>query len=227
MKQKPWAYTKLKTHEQCPRQCAWRYGDTKRPFVETEAIKWGNQVDTALAVRITGGKLPESMQAYEFIGKTTDEARRLGASVIPKYKFGLTRELAACDYWHPQVWFRGEMDLALVGGNYAAIMDWKTGKEKDDPTQLALYAGVGFQYWPAVKIITTSFVWLKTGNRTKEQYWREGQDEIWQDILPRVKRMEEDLESKDDWREFDPKPSGLCPWCPVLECEFHPPGSKA
>src|SRR5437868_5355828 len=163
MKLKPWAYTHLKTFEQCPRQYAFKYGDVKRPFVETEEIKWGNQVDTALACRIEGAPLPMAMQPYEYIGKVVDKAKATGASILAKHKFGLTRELVPCGFWDNEVWFRGEMDLAMVGGTFASINDWKTGKPRSDDTQLSLYAGAGFQMWPDVKMIHAQFVWLQTG----------------------------------------------------------------
>jgi hypothetical protein len=39
---------------------------------------------------------------------------------------------------------------------------------------------------------------------------------IWQEMMPRIRRMELARENE----KFPPTPSGLCAWCPHATCEF-------
>lgn len=212
----PWSYSHLSAFEQCPRKHRHTYVLKDVPYVETEERKWGNQVDAALAARARGVQLPPTMKPYEYIGTFLDGVVAAKAQVLPKFKFGVTKELTPTTFFAKDVWYRGEMDLAVIGSKKAWLRDYKTGKPRNDGTQLALYAGVGFNFWLNVEVIDASFDWLLTKRLSTETYTRASRHLIWADLMPRIVKMERaTLDGGDD----TPIPSPLCAWCPVHSCE--------
>ena len=135
-----------------------------------------------------------------------------------EYKIGLTKSLKPTGFFDKDVWLRCVVDYGNVLPTKVALLDWKTGKPKEDFDQLGLFAGAGFALYPHVETINTAYVWLKNGTMTTKSFHRdEIRDEVWTPMLHRVSRMEELIgEGK-----FDPRPSGLCrKHCPVKQCEF-------
>jgi len=117
------------------------------------------------------------------------------------------------------VWVRGIIDLGVVGSKEALLLDWKTGKHRPDSYQLMLFAAFAFAFYPWIDRVTTGFIWLKDSKFDKETFTRDQVTEIWNEFLPRIKRLE--LAFSDD--RWQAKPSGLCKnWCPVGRnlCEF-------
>jgi len=106
----------------------------------------------------------------------------------------------------------------LVGINY--MVTHNTGKRKPSD-QLSLYAAYIFSHYENVDTVTTSFVWLKENKLDNETFTRDKMGEIWQNLMPRITRLERAYE-KNSWPA---KPSGLCPWCPLgrERCEFWKP----
>lgn len=92
------------------------------------------------------------------------------------------------------------------------IVTHNTGKAKPESSQLKLSAAFVFHTRPYVQKVSTSFVWLKENTTTKETFTRDQLPDIWQEFLPRVRRLE--IAFQDD--KWEAKPSGLCKsWCPV------------
>jgi hypothetical protein len=99
------------------------------------------------------------------------------------------------------------------------LVTHNTGKRKVDSDQLKLFAAMAFAHYPWVEKVVTGFIWLKEGKFDKESFTREQVPDIWNEFLPRVKRVELAYE-QDKWPA---KPSGLCKaWCPAGKplCEF-------
>ena len=84
-----------------------------------------------------------------------------------------------------------------------------------------LFVGFGFIAYPQVKVIDTAFLWLPDKKVDRETFKREDAADIWGTFLPRVKRMEMAYNEGPD--AHPKKPSGLCGWCPVKDCEFWKP----
>jgi hypothetical protein len=103
----------------------------------------------------------------------------------------------------------------LVGDEF--LVTHNTGKKK--PTeQLALYAAYTFHHFPNVDWVQTAFVWLKDRKMTKEVFTRERVHVVWNNLLPRAKKLEAAYE-RDIWPA---KPSGLCKaWCNVMSCQYN------
>jgi RecB family exonuclease len=132
-------------------------------------------------------------------------------------QIAFTRELALTEWFAKDVYGRVVWDLALVGEHHAVIIDYKTGKKKDDPFQLQIFAAVGFIKYPTLRSVETRYVWTNGSPTTSKSYSREDVPWMWNEILPRVERIETAVQRG----QYDPRPSGLCRWCPVRECEHN------
>jgi ATP-dependent exoDNAse (exonuclease V) beta subunit len=114
-------------------------------------------------------------------------------------------------------WTRGVIDLLVVNGEEAAVIDYKTGKFKPSE-QLHLYAGYVFSHYEQVQAVKTAFVWLKEKRFSRETIQRKDLPSVWVPLLERAKKLQSAYE-RNSWPA---RPSGLCRgWCPVTKCEFY------
>ena len=210
-----WTYSSLTQYETCPR----RYYLTRvtKQITEppTEATLWGSRVHEQLETALRDGT-PLPKDTAHLQGVVDSVASKPGDHLI-EFK------LSVCQSFSPSpwdaAWCRGIVDYGVVGKSKGVFLDWKTGKRRPGSEQLALYAAMGFAYFPQLEQIQTGFVWVKEKKLDKQMFTRQQSGEIWQGFLPRVNRLERAY-AKDSW---PPKPSGLCrSWCPVGKalCEF-------
>lgn len=217
-KQQAWSYSSLTAYETCP----WRYYLTKvaKTVVEpqTDATLWGNRVHKAFEHRIGDG-LPftDELSHYEPIAQTI-LTRAKGKTVATEQKIALNNSFREVKYFDKSVWLRAVLDLSIERGTKATIIDYKTGKKVHDTQQLQLSAAVYFATRPWIDEITNVFIWLKTGEISKEKFVKEDAPGIWNEFIPRVNRLQQSI----DLDKFPKRPSGLCrAWCPVgkAKCE--------
>ena len=99
-----------------------------------------------------------------------------------------------------------------------------TGKVKDNPTQLQLFAAMVLWHYPEVQKVKTSFVWLAYNEVTNSHYERRFLGALWRALEPRFLRVQETIELG----VFKTKPSGLCGWCPASQIcpDARPPRRK-
>ena len=96
------------------------------------------------------------------------------------------------------------------------IVDYKTGKQKDDDTQLALMAFLAFCWYRTLAKVRCDFLWTEYNDTTHLTFNRADTPRIISEILPRVSKMQD----AHACGEFVPKPCGLCKdYCPVTSCE--------
>lgn len=209
-------YSQLDTFTNCPRK--FYFTKVTREVVEPPTIhtEWGTEVHTAMELAVRdGAPLPEKMVRWQ---KIADKFRAAPGEKLVEYKFALDRNMRPHDW--DGAWTRGIADLTVLHNTSAVVADWKTGKRKPSD-QLSLYAAYIFAHYERVQTVTTSFVWLKENKLDNETFTRDRVGEIWQNLMPRITRLERAYE-KNLWPA---KPSGLCPWCPLgrERCEFWKP----
>lgn len=213
----PWSYSSLSAFETCPR----RYQLTRltKQVVEpqTEATLHGNEVHKALELHLNGTRyLPEKYAQYLPLA---DKVKQQPGQRLVEFKFGLTQGYRQTSFFAKDVWFRGVIDVGVIGPKRGVLLDWKTGKPKTDGDQLKLFAAAGFSMFPYLETLKTGYVWLAYDRLDSQTFRKEDVPAIWQEFTPRVIRMVNALE-KD---KFLPRPSGLCAkWCPCPRslCEF-------
>jgi hypothetical protein len=211
-----WSYSALTKYENCPRAYQWQYVQRNKE-AKTEQQNWGEAVHKAMEQRAMGVPLPPTMAAYEKYGKRIDVMKATGAHMFVENKWAINRRFEPTGFFDTDVWGRAIADLAFVGDEHAYTFDYKTGKQKLDYDQADIVAAFGFIQWPKVQVIDFHYVWLQTGNTTSQRYERP--DPLWQKISPRITRLETGVQQQ----QFEPRPSGLCAWCPVKTCEHWRP----
>lgn len=213
-----WSWSALNSYETCP----YRHNLTKivkaYPEKENPQMVAGQLFHRALELRIEKGKsLPQDMAYIEPTIKRLEEVAREG-TICAERRIGLTRDFEECGYFDKQVWLRTVIDCQIDLPDRSLITDWKTGKVKDDYDQLALSAAVKFAITPECDKVTTSYFWFSQGKITRETFVRDDAPRIWQNIMPRVIKLERAIIEND----FPKKQSGLCrEHCPCINCEHN------
>lgn len=215
-----WSFSSLNTFTTCPRQYELTYVRPVIPYQETEATLWGTRVHEALEHHARDGR--ELGDEFEVYRPYVNQILSLPGERFYERKFALTRNLEPVDFDSPDAWCRGVIDVTVLDGQRALVVDWKTGKIKPDSDQLKLFAAFIMHHYPEVQSVKTVYAWLTFGEVTKETYTRSQLPDIWKHFLTKVSRLEQAY-AKSRWV---PKPSGLCNgWCGATSahCEFWAP----
>lgn len=204
------SYSSIKLYEQCP----YRYMRQRinKDVVDEggEASKHGERIHKFLEDRLKGSDLPKEIEHYEPICKSVERIAEIGELHIEK-ELVLTENLTPTTWWAADAWLRSKLDVLVLLGDTAVVMDWKTGKHKPDFFQMNMFAAQVFKHYPEVQKIKTSLVWLKTMGIDTEVYSRLNMNELWADVMRRISMIYKSLEH-DNWPA---KPSGLCRYCPA------------
>ena len=208
------SYTFLSTYWSCPKSAYHNYISKDLPRVESEAMRWGNRVHEAMDKRIKGSPLPEDMQKWEPMVAPL--------AVIPgvqsEQAVGLTREGTPTGFWDGDVWIRGKIDVLAVNGDRAFIADWKTGKKREDPTELQIFGLFVKELYPDVKVVIGRYVWLQDSS-IGDVHDVSNEMPMYKKLYDAAYEVEKLIETGAEWI---PRPNGLCrQWCPVLSCQHN------
>jgi hypothetical protein len=211
-----WSFSVLGAYETCPKQ----YHEVKvlknYREIQGEQLKWGNAVHKAAENYLVANEpLPNNCAAYQSM---LDKIKQAPGETLGEQRYCLTQDFKPTDWFSPNAWVRGIVDVMKKKDDVVWAGDFKTGKFKPDSDQLKLFAGLIFHTHKEVDTIRTAFIWLQDGKLTTETYRRADIPDIWNAFLPRVKRLQHAHET-DTW---EPRPSGLCrKYCPVTSCPHH------
>lgn len=211
----PWAYSKLKAFETCPKQFYHEKVLREFPFRETPEIRFGNRFHKAaelLAKEST--PLPKE---FKFAEGTLAALLRKPGLIHAEMKMGVTANLDACGFFDSDVWLRGVVDLAIINEDHAFVVDYKTGKSHRyaDTGQLELMALLMFAKYPQLERISAGLVYVISKGFIKRKYTRDDIPRLWESWTIRFRRMVKAFDSE----VWNPNPSGLCKrHCPVVEC---------
>jgi hypothetical protein len=218
-----WSYSKLKNYEVCPKR-HFHFDiakDVKEP--ESQELKDGNFVHKTLADRISKGTpLPAQVAQYEpWAVKILNGAKPdpNSKSILVEQQLAIRRDFSPCAWFGKnEVWFRGIGDVIKIFGPVALVIDWKTGKIKEDQTQLMSMAQCVFSHHPQVQKVRSEFVWLGYDATTRMDFARADMPGHWASVLPRVALLEQAAQTM----TYPAKPGGLCKrWCAVTSCPHH------
>lgn len=195
----------------CPRQFHHRYILKDVPKVETEAMRIGTKVHKELEDYVRDGtELPEDLTRslgalVPFVLSLREEE-----DVSVELELAIDMDGKPVDFHAADAWFRGKADVVIRDGKYAVLADWKTGKVREDPTELGRHAFLVRARFSEVEVITGFYVWLKEGS-VGNVYKLSPESAL------RQARM---LVSRIERSSFPPTPGPLCPWCNVTSCEY-------
>jgi len=223
-----WSLTSLQDFENCPlcfaeKRFYKRFKDT--PF---NAQDWGNRLHTT-AEHYAKALRDEKPQTFE--PELLDIVKPYCDAIVASSKGGvlhIEHDLAFTEKFEPcsptdwdRVWYRGKSDVSLIkaaatGIKTCYVYDFKSGKVKDDPTQLNLMCACEALLDQSIQKFEGRYIWLK--NKTVSApvlLDRKDLVAIWRDILARVARMRQAWDSQ----IFQARSSGLCKqYCPVTTC---------
>lgn len=208
------SYSRLSTFEQCPAKFDYLYISKSVMDAGSEASEYGNRVHEVLEL-YGKGELDESTlslegkQTLQRWGHLVDKINNRNGEKLYEFQMAVNKRMEPCDWFSPDAYIRSIADVLVVDGDTAICLDYKTGKVKDNPTQLQLFAAMVFWHYPEVKTVKTSFIWLKFDEVTNAIYQRKHLDSLWNGLKPRF----DDVIDTVELGVFEARPSGLCPWC--------------
>lgn len=208
-----WSFTKLNLYELCPfkyKMTAVRPIQVKDEF--GQEAKEGIEIHEALDKRLHGGQPLTGMRSeYERFCRAIEAAP---GDLYPEVQFCMTRDFKQTkwDDWD-RGWFRGVLDVLKVNNTKAIILDWKTGKVKEEPEQLEFFANLVFLFFPEVQNVSARYIWLKYAGVDESkvmgepyEYQRHQTKELWAKHLPRVVAFEKGVNNQD----YPTRKNGLC-----------------
>jgi hypothetical protein len=205
-------YTNLNTFRSvCEYQAYRRYIKKDIPYVETDAMRFGNDIHSAFEHRLGSRKpLPEHMRHWEGFAYPFDKYQ-----VLVEQKLGMTDRARVTGFFDSDVWFRGKADAVVLKGELAFICDWKSGNSKfEDPFELATNALLLKIRYPELKKVVGSYAWLKE-NRMSQQYDLSDFKGTFMEISRLIGLVTEKRASG----EWVKRKSGLCGYCNVTDCD--------
>lgn len=210
-----WSFSRLETYEQCPRK--FQLQNILKPenfkFRENEITKRGKKVHDQLEqALISGAGLPQELAHVQPIISNIRNAFPPvnGQPVIQTERdIAFNWDLTLGDWFDKNVMFRAQLDVLAVRGSEAVIYDWKTGKVRDKPDQLRLYAAVIFLLYPEVMTVQTAFIFVDHQEVRAATYHREQFQKIWTEFNERSELIQIAYEA-DEW---PPRKNQLCGWC--------------
>jgi hypothetical protein len=219
-----WSYSRLRDYRTCPKK--FNAVTQLKQYQEPKSVEldYGDRLHAAFQRRVSQG-LPMPTGYAEF-SDWGDEAAKIlvpGQTNICESEIALTRDLKPTGYFSPNVWLRVKIDLIKLYPKsnsvaLAHVIDYKTGKFKDDIVQLAIYAQAVFSMYPQVIGVRCEYWWTQLKDKSHELFDRKDMHDLWNELLPELWAMEEAQKSN----VYPAKKNGLCKaYCPVMDCEHN------
>jgi len=211
--QKPFvfSFTVINTFLICAHQMYRRYVKKDVVFKGTPESEWGNQVHSAFEYRLGGKPLPTNMVQWEPLVAPLD-----GLGARAEVKLGITAQGKPTGFFDENVWLRGKADVIAISGTACFLPDWKTGKPREEPLELAVNAMLVHAHNPYLRTFTGSYVWLKE-NRMGVPHDVSDTNSTWAKVNNIVEDIKDCMQSG-DWHK---RKSPLCGWCDVFDCEHN------
>jgi hypothetical protein len=210
-----WSFSSLKDYINCPKQ----YHEIKvlKRFHKksTPQMTYGNEVHKACEDYVGEGKpLAKNYQQFQPV---LDTLMEIEGTRYPEQKMALDIDGNACEYGKGY-WVLGIVDLMIIDGDMAFIIDYKTGSNKyPEPKQLKLMALMAFAHYPQINRIKAGLLFVAYNSFLDEEYSREDIPKLWNAFRPDLSRLDASY-INDVW---NPNPTPLCGWCPVNTCPHH------
>jgi CRISPR/Cas system-associated exonuclease Cas4 (RecB family) len=183
-----WSYSSLKEYENCPRKYHQMRVLQNYKIEPTPQMIYGTEVHKALEDYVREGK--ELAKNYQRFKKVVDTLINIPGTKYPEYQMALNKKFQPCDFDDEKRWVRGIVDLLIVNGNEAFIVDYKTGSNKyPDPKQLRLMALMTFAHFPEITIIRAGLLFILKNSFVQETYTRETIHQSWKKFEQSLDRL--------------------------------------
>jgi len=213
----PWSFSKAKAFEQCPKQFYHEKILQEYPFVETEAIRYGNAFHTAAEEYIRDGTPLPKM--FDYAQAMLDSLNAKKGAKLCEEKLGVTKNLLPCGFYDKEVWYRGIADLLIINeeDGLAWVIDYKTGKSAKyaDKGQLELMALLVFAHYPKITHVRAGLLFVVSNDLVKDSYADSDAGMLWTKWT-NIYSIMQTAAKRNVWNA---RPSGLCKrHCPVTVC---------
>jgi CRISPR/Cas system-associated exonuclease Cas4 (RecB family) len=211
-----WSFSSLKQYINCPRQ----YNEVKvlknYEVKATQQMLYGTDVHEALEnYARSGTALPNN---YKRFATMVDPLLEIDGEKFIEYKMALNASKEVCSFQAKDYWVRGIVDLMIISGDTAFIVDYKTGSDKyPDMKQLKLMALMTFAHFPEVQHVKAGLLFILHNNFMPDEYHRDDIEKLWEAFTPDLER----LRVSHEINLWQANPTPLCGWCPVTACEHH------
>jgi ATP-dependent exoDNAse (exonuclease V) beta subunit len=123
-----WSFSSLKQYINCPKQYQEVKVLKKYETIPTQQMRYGTDVHSALENYAKDGTaLPHN---YKRFASMVDPLLEIDGERYPEHKMALTEHGTACSFTDKEYWVRGIVDLMIISGDTAFIVDYKTGSDK-------------------------------------------------------------------------------------------------
>lgn len=215
MPKKASSFSALNNFESCPKKF-WHLRVQKDVREEEgTALRHGKKVHKALEDYV--GKGRELPREFEYLAAHVHRFVNFPGETLVEMEMAITENYKPTGWFDKDVWLRAKLDLILLGQRKAMLVDYKTGKMKDDGfTQLKMAAAMLMIFYKRLEEIEMVYLWTAhDGAVTQQTFHRSDFVDVWNELLPRLNHFEQaHVEGS-----FPANPSGLCKrHCPVLKC---------
>lgn len=220
-----WSYSSIKTFEQCPKKYFHLKVAKDVKDEPGEAADYGTAVHLAAEEFIRDGKpIPDK---FAFMRPLLEPLATKKGEKHCELRLGVAKTswgFDPCGFFDKDVWYRGIVDLLIIDGDRAWMIDYKTGKNAKyaDMKQLDLMAGALFVKFPELQVIKSGLLYVVSKEFPKKTHVREELDSYMAVFENELDRLDAAMENG----VFNAKTSPLCGWCPVTTCEHWKPRRK-
>ena len=217
-----WSYSSIKTFDQCPKKYFHlRIAKDVEDVSGPEAV-FGDRAHKAAEEYIKNGTpIPP---IYRVMQPAVETLSKFSGEKHTELRVGVKRTddgYAPAGFFDKDVWYRGIIDLLIIDGPMAHMIDYKTGKNAKyaDMKQLDLMAGAVFVHYPQVERIKSGLAFVVSNEFPKKVHYREQLESYLSVFSEQLERLEHALDSG----VWNAKSGPLCGWCPVTSCEHYKP----
>lgn len=221
----PQSHSSLSKFETCPKQYEASYITREVVWKQSEAAAFGDRVHIAGDTYVKAqGQIelpPESVPFKKWFDWVLTRARNNGGQVMSERSAAVTRDKKPTPYSNKKRWIGGKIDVTILYPHLrlAEVFDYKTGKVKNDMTQLQLYGAFGLADFAEVDTVKAGYIWMKEPGSISPPgvYTRDNYNSYWDTFEHKYEKL------MDAYRSgvFPPKPSGLCrQYCDVKSCQY-------
>jgi hypothetical protein len=210
----PWSYSFLHSYDVCQHQAYRTYVKKDIEFISSPQSDYGTSVHKALEARFKGEKLPAEYVDYESYVRPIESFPTEEKHY--EWKLGILEDGSSCNFYDEDVWGRGVLDVCMINGPTAMLFDWKTGKIREDPTELELHAILVKAHRPYLTKILGRYMWLK--------FNKLGLVHDLSDTVVKLAYVRGVMErAKQNFRvgAWQRHENVLCKWCAVIDCPFN------
>lgn len=212
-------FTLYNNFDNCPHKAYRIYVKKDLPRQEqTPEMAFGNHVHTAMELRLgRGAELPDDLKKLEPIAAQLD-ALPPDLPRRTEFKLAFKADGTPCDWYASGEWFRIKMDWHVRSPSDVWLIDWKTGKPREEPWELECASLALKIHFPAITSVVAQYYWTQE-NKLGLRYTLNN----WPSYFAQLQRVRNEMEQYAREGDWPKRKNPLCGWCPVTDCEHWKP----